>query len=122
LSIIMAPVALLVALIPGQEKFVASWVRGYLTLLFWPPLAAIYSILAVIIMVVSIDTSTFVYVGVSIAYIIGASKIPNISEGLSTAAVATVAITVATMPSKALMGSVRSAINRVDRGISNLAG
>lgn len=105
ITAMIGPFILVMSMIPTFESFIGHWMKGVITLMFWHPLAAVYSILAAVLMAIGVDTSFVAFLVISIAYLMGASKIPNIAEGMSGAVLAGIAGMAAMAPAKLAMGA-----------------
>ena len=111
LTALVGPWTLALSLLPTFESYPGTWLKSYITLLFWGPLAAIYSIMAIMIMAIGMDTSAWAFIVISIAYLMGSIQVPNVAKGMSAAALSGVAVAVASMPMHAAKGAARGALS-----------
>lgn len=109
LSCITAPIVIALSMAPTFENALSDWVKGYVTLLFYGPLAAVYAILLIVIMMIGLDSSTLAFILISIVYIMGATQIPHMAKSLSGTVLAGTAIALATAPMKLAQGAGRAA-------------
>jgi hypothetical protein len=111
LTVILAPVVCALSLIPGYENSIGGWLKNYISLLFYGPLAAVYVILLVGIMSIGMDTSPVAFIIITIAYVMGAVQIPNMARNLSGTVLAGVALSISAMPvnlaAKGVSGGLR---------------
>ena len=114
LSVLIGPSVMALSLLPSMEKYLGMWVKGYVTILFWGPLAAVYSILAILIMAIGMDTSLWAFCAISMAYVLGSAKLPNVAQGLSTSALVAVAVSTASLPATALGGGISRAVGNLE--------
>jgi hypothetical protein len=98
LTAILGPLVIAVSFLPSFESYMGHWLKSFITFLFYAPLAAVYLLVLVIIMGVGLDQSFLTFIVISIGYIMGASKVPEIAQNLSGAALAGVATGIAMMP------------------------
>ena len=87
LTIALGPFVIALSLIPQFENFLQQWIKGYLTFLFYQPLASCFQILSIVMMAVTLDSGITPFLILCICYVGACMKIPNIADGLSTAAV-----------------------------------
>jgi hypothetical protein len=87
-----------------------KWLQGYLAILIWMPLAAIYTyIMLLIVGTMSTSSSLLAFSIVCIAYAIGAAKIPALARDASAVAVDHLVMQGAMIPaSMAAMGGHRA--------------
>lgn len=97
----VGPIVIGISTIPAFERYMGQWIRSFITFMFYGPLAVVYCILLVGIMAVGIDSSFLTFIVICIAYIIGATKVPSMSENMSGAALAGMAMGMAAMPALA---------------------
>lgn len=111
LTVILAPVVCALSLIPGYEDSIGGWLKNYISLLFYGPLAAVYVILLVGIMSIGMDTSPVAFIIITIAYVMGAVQIPSMARNLSGTVLAGVALSISAMPvnlaAKGVSGGLR---------------
>lgn len=115
LSVILAPVICTLSLIPGYESVIGTWFKGYISLLFYGPLAAVFVVLLTAITAIGIDTSPITFIIVSVAFILGTVQIPNMARELSGTVLAGMAISVASIP-------IRIASSGVSSGVRGMIG
>ena len=113
LSCITAPIVIALSMAPTFEHSLSSWVKGYITLLFYGPLAAVYAIILIVIMMIGLDSSALAFILISIVYIMGATQIPHMAKSLSGTVLAGTAIALATAPMKLAQGAGRAAAGGV---------
>lgn len=94
----VGPLTFAMAMLPKCGKYIASWIKGYITFLIWGPLAALYVLLMIAIMAVGIDTSALTFIVIAIGYLMGAMQIPNMAESMSGAVLTGVATGLAAAP------------------------
>lgn len=111
LSAVIFPFVCVFALIPGYEANFPSWIRSYLSLLFYGPLAAVYAVLLVAILTIGIDTSPLAFIVVAVAYALGAAQIPRLAKNLGGAGLAGLAVEIASVPSAVAMTTVRTVVS-----------
>jgi hypothetical protein len=113
LSCITAPIVIALSMAPTFEHSLSSLVKGYITLLFYGPLAAVYAIILIVIMMIGLDSSALAFILISIVYIMGATQIPHMAKSLSGTVLAGTAIALATAPMKLAQGAGRAAAGGV---------
>lgn len=109
LMTVILPLVCVFAIIPGYEDNFPGWIRNYLSLLFYGPLASVYAVLLVAILTIGIDTSPLAFIIIAIAYIVGAWQIPKLAKNLGTGALAGMAIAIASLPTDIAMTAVKTA-------------
>jgi len=109
LMTVILPLVCVFAIIPGYEDNFPGWIRNYLSLLFYGPLASVYAVLLVAILTIGIDTSPFAFIIIAIAYIVGAWQIPKLAQNLGTGTLAGMAIAIASLPTDIAMTAVKTA-------------
>lgn len=109
LTAVVGPLLCALSLMPTFEANFGHWFKGYITLLFYGPLAAVYAVMLVAIMTIGLDTSALAFIIISIAYIVGATNVPNMAKSLSGTVLAGLAIGIASMPMKFATGALGSA-------------
>lgn len=119
LAVFFAPFAVALAFIPGRGDILPEWFRNFFSLLFYGPLAAVYSVLLVAMVAIGLDTSPIAMITVAIAFIIGAAKIPDTAKELSSGVLVAVAGAIAMAPAKfsgvAVGGAAKMAMGRMGR-------
>ena len=98
ITLALGPLVAGLTLIPIFENYLQNWIKGYITFLFYQPLAACFTVLSFVIMIVSMDTGSAGYLILVICYVMGCMKIPQIADGLSTSALIGVAMMMAFAP------------------------
>ena len=116
LSATVFPIVCALTLIPGFENSIGNWIKTYISLLFYGPLAAVYAVLLVGILTIGIDTSPIVFIIISVAFIMGAAQIPEMARGLSGTVLAGMAIGIASLPVSAISGGVSNVVQGVVKG------
>lgn len=111
LTVILGPIVCALSLLPGYENTLGNWFKGYTTLLFYGPLAAVYVLLLVAIMTIGIDTSPLSLIIISVAYIQGAMQIPHMARNLSGTVMAGLAIGISAMPAKIAASGVSAGVS-----------
>lgn len=126
LTAVVGPLIAAISLMPSFEANFGNWFKGYITLLFYGPLAAVYSVMLVAILTIGLDTSALAFIIISVAYIVGATNIPNMSKSMSGTVLAGLAIGLASMPMKfatgALTAGAGGAVRSVGAATKGLAG
>lgn len=117
LTVIMAPIICALTFLPGFENSIGNWMKSYITLLFYGPLAAVYAVLLVAIMTIGIDTSPVVFIIISVSFIMGATQIPHMAKNLSGTVMAGLAITIASMPIKFAAAGVSGGLQGAGRTV-----
>ena len=116
LSATVFPIVCALTLIPGFENSIGNWIKTYISLLFYGPLAAVYAVLLVGILTIGIDTSPVVFIIISVAFVMGAAQIPEMARGLSGTVLAGMAIGIASLPVSAISGGVSNVVQGVVKG------
>lgn len=109
LTAVVGPLICALSLMPSFENNFGHWFKGYITLLFYGPLAAVYSVMLVAILTIGLDTSALAFIIISVSYIIGATNVPNMAKNLSGTVLAGLAIGLASMPTKFATGALTQA-------------
>lgn len=117
ITAIVGPIICAMSLMPSFEDNLGNWFKGYMTLLFYGPLAAVYSVMLVAILTIGLDTSALSFIIISISYIIGATNVPNMAKSLSGTVLAGLAIGLASMPMKFATGALGAAGGGVARTV-----
>ena len=99
----------------------SKWLKAVVTFLFYPIAAAIYTVLMIAIVTVNIETSSVTLIIISVCYLLGALKIPNIAEAMNGAVLASVAATIASAPMKAGGAALTGGAGVVGGGAVGLA-
>lgn len=107
---IIFPISVAISLIPVFRDTWKKWLQGYLAILIWMPLSAIYTyIMLLIVGTMSTSSSLLAFSIVCIAYAIGAAKIPALARDASAVAVDHLVMQGAMIPaSMATMGGHRA--------------
>lgn len=107
---IIFPISVTISLIPVFRDTWKKWLQGYLAILIWMPLSAIYTyIMLLIVGTMSTSSSLLAFSIVCIAYAIGAAKIPALARDASAVAVDHLVMQGAMIPaSMAAMGGHRA--------------
>ena len=87
LTIALGPLVIALSLIPQFENFLQNWIKGYITFLFYQPLASCFQLLSIVMLVVTLDSGVTPFLLLCACYVGACMKIPNIADGLSTSAV-----------------------------------
>jgi hypothetical protein len=91
---------------PYNEEALIKWVKSYITLLFYGPLTAVYTILLVALQVYLLsDTSAVVFILLCIAMVGGAAQIPKLAAGLTGVVLGPLALGMAAMHEQAGIGA-----------------
>lgn len=98
ITAIVGPLVFALSLLPSCEGYIGKWVRGYITFLLYSPLATIYAYILLALLAVGLDTSPLIFIVICIAYIMGATRVPNIAESLSGVVLTGMAIGIAMAP------------------------
>lgn len=98
ITLALGPIVAALTLIPPFENYLQNWIKGYITFLFYQPLAACFTILMFVMMAVTMDTGFSGFIILAICYVVGCMKIPSIADGLSTSALVGVAMMMAFAP------------------------
>ena len=98
LTLALGPLVIALSLLPQFESFLHNWIKGYITFLFYQPLASCFQILSMVMLIVTLDTGITPFLLLCICYVGACMKIPNIADGLSTSAVMGVASMLAFAP------------------------
>lgn len=126
ITLALGPLVIALSFIPQFENFLQQWIKGYVTFLFYQPLASIFQILNIVMMAVTLDSGFTPYLILCFCFIGACLKIPNIADGLSTSAVMSVASMMAIAPGKFTLQQTAAGagqgISSAARGINALIG
>lgn len=106
ITAVAGPLIVGLSMAPSFESNFGHWLKGCVTLLFYGPLAAVYSVLLVAILTIGLDTSALAFIIISVSYIIGATNVPGMARNMSGAVLAGMAIGLASMPAKFASGAL----------------
>ncbi|WP_303149552.1 peptidoglycan DD-metalloendopeptidase family protein [uncultured Cloacibacillus sp.] len=121
LTIALGPLVIALSLIPQFENFLQNWIKGYITFLFYQPLASCFQILSMVMLIVTLDGGITPFLLLCACYIGACLKIPNIADGLSTSAVIGTASMLAFAPALLAMKSSASVVGMpVNAGLNAL--
>ena len=98
LTIVFAPVMIGMSIFPLFQNYLAALVRNFVTLLFYLPMAAIFSVLGVALATVFLDSGFLAFMIMSVCYIYATTRIPQICDSLSTATLSGAAMTLSILP------------------------
>lgn len=122
ISILAGPLVIPLSLLPSFGDYLSKWFKGIVTFLMYPIAAAMYSVLLSALVMSSLDVSTLTILIISICYLMGALKIPNIAEQMNGAVMASVAAGIAAAPMKAAGAGLGTAGSLAGAGLSKIAG
>lgn len=121
LTIALGPLVIALSLIPQFENFLQNWIKGYITFLFYQPLASCFQILSMVMLIVTLDGGITPFLLLCACYVGACLKIPNIADGLSTSAVIGTASMLAFAPALLVMKSSASVVGMpVNAGLNAL--
>ncbi|WP_334139548.1 hypothetical protein [Thermovirga lienii] len=83
ITAIVGPLVFVLSLLPSCEGYIGRWVRGCFTFLLYGPLAAVYAYILIALLAIGLDTSPLIFIVICVAYVMGATRVPNIAESLS---------------------------------------
>ena len=106
ITLALGPLVAALTLVPPFENYLQNWIKGYVTFLFYQPLAACFTVLSFVMMIVTMDTGMSGFLILTICYVMGCMKIPSIADGLSTSALVGVAMMMAFAPAMLLTKAV----------------
>jgi len=118
ITLCIAPIIIPLSLIPSAEGWPGNIIKAWLTYLFYGPILVIFLLLMTALIAISLDMSFATFLTVSVAYIKMATKIPDMSESLSTATLTGAAAELSSMPAKVAKGAATAA----GRGVLGAAG
>lgn len=101
ITIMASSLVIPLSLLPSFQDYLSKWIRAVITFLFYPVAAAIYTVLMTAIIVNSFEMSSLTLIVISVCYLMGALKIPNMAEQMNGAVMASVATAIASAPVKA---------------------
>lgn len=122
ITIMASSLVIPLSLLPSFNDYFSKWVRAVITFLFYPVAAAIYTVLMTAIIVNSFEMSSLSLIVISICYLMGALKIPNIAEQMNGAVMASVATAIASAPMKAAGTGITGGASAALGGAKGLAG
>lgn len=102
ITIMASSLVIPLSLLPSFQDYLSKWIKAVVTFLFYPVAAAIYTVLMTAIVTNSFEMSALNLIVISICYLMGALKIPNIAEQMNGAVMASVATGLAMAPIKAV--------------------
>jgi len=108
ITAIVGPLVFVFSLLPSCEGYIGRWIRGYITFLLYAPLAVVYGYILIALLATGFDTSPLIFIILCIAYVMGASKVPNIAESMSGVVLTGMAIGIAALPAMAGSNALRS--------------
>lgn len=91
ITAVTGPLILAVSMIKGFEGWAENWVQSAFTFALYMPIAGLYMLTMAMIHAIIPNISFVAYLTISYAFFFGAKHIPNLAEGMSGAAFATVA-------------------------------
>ncbi len=101
ITIVFAPIMIGLSIFPLFQNYLAALVRNFVTLLFYLPMAAIFSVLGVALSVVFLDSGFLAFMIMSFVYFYAVTRIPYICDSLSTATLSGAAMTLSILPASA---------------------
>lgn len=105
ISVTLGPLLIALSMIKGFESWSDSLFRGIVEFSLYMPIAAIYMVTMTLLQALIPTMSFGAYLAVSYAFLFGCTKIPNLSEALSGAALAAIA----TQAAGKIVGTIMSA-------------
>lgn len=118
ITLSFGPLIIGLSIIPMFEGYLSNWIKGYVTFLFYQPLAAVFSVLCFVIGAISLDAGFMAFMILSICYVVGCFNIPNIANGLSTAVLASAAIGLSMLPAGGAMLGLRGVTKAAGAGVT----
>lgn len=122
LAAVMGPAVLALSLLPNFDDAFGSWLRGYFTLLFYGPLAAVFLVLMVGILIIGVDTSPAAFIIICVAYIMGATQVPKFANGMTGMVLAGTAGMLAWYPTVLAKAAVGGTAGMAVKGVKSIAG
>lgn len=102
----LLPLCIFLASWPGSEDAIAKWMRSYMTVLFYGPITAVYTVMLIALQIYFLgDNSGVVFITLCAVMVAGAVKIPAIAQGLSGAVLGPLALAAATVHERAGMAA-----------------
>ncbi|MDO4560520.1 MAG: hypothetical protein Q4C86_06185 [bacterium] len=108
LTIVFAPIMIGLSIFPLFQNYLAALVRNFVTLLFYLPMAAIFSVLGVALSVVFLDSGFLAFITMSVVYFYAVTRIPYLCDSMSTATLSGAAMTLSILPAAASYGAAGS--------------
>ena len=91
ITAVTGPLILAIAMIKGFEGWAENWITSAFTFSLYMPIAGLYMLTMAMIHSIVPNVSFVAYLTISYAFFFGAKHIPNLAEGMSGAAFATLA-------------------------------
>lgn len=122
ITIMASSLVIPLSLLPSFQDYFSKWMRAVITFLFYPVAAAIYTVLMTAVIVSSFEMSSLSLIVISICYLMGALKIPNIAEQMNGAVMASVASALAAAPMKAAGAGLSAGASALTGGAGKVIG
>lgn len=103
ITIVLGPIVAALSFIPLFDTYLQNWIKGYVTFLFYQPLASAFTILSFVMIAVTMDSGLAAFLILVVCYVGACMKIPNIADGLSSSALMSVAMMMAFAPAMIAM-------------------
>lgn len=111
MTLAIGPLIIAMSLLPTFDDTLGHWFKGYVTLLFYGPLSAVFSVLLVAMLVIGLDSSPVAFIIVCIAFIAGAANVPDMAKNLSGAVLAGLAVGLASLPMRFAGGALTGGLS-----------
>lgn len=111
ITLCLGPIVIALSILPTCQDYFQHWLKSFITLLFYQPLAGCFSLLMFVLMAVSFDCGVWYFILMCVVYVYGCIHIPDIADSMSGTALVGIATTMAMLPAAATLKASQGAMN-----------